>query len=614
MITLRDLSLQRGTKVLFENADVTLHSAWKVGITGGNGSGKSSLFALLRGELQADRGDCEVPRDWRIAHVAQESPSGSQAALDYVLAGDAELHEIQTRLAAAPSDGLELASLHARFEALNGYSAAARAAQVLSGLGFAAGEELKPIDAFSGGWRVRLNLARALMSRADLLLLDEPTNHLDLDAVMWFEDWLRRYDGTLLLISHDRDFLDSVCDHIIHIERRTVSLYSGNYSAFERRRAEQLAQQQAAHTRQQREISHIQQFVARFRAKASKAKQAQSRLKALERMSIIQAAHVDSPFTFTFPPPSSVPNPLLDATQINVGYADKTVLSQISFSLTPGLRIGLLGMNGAGKSTFIKLLAGELSPQGGELRAAKDLRIGYFAQHQMEQLDPQASPLLHLQRLSPQADEQSLRDFLGGFGFVGDMAVAASAPFSGGEKARLALALLVWQKPNLLLLDEPTNHLDLNMRDALALALQDFAGALVTVSHDRYLLRTVSDELWLAAEGRIQRFDGDLDDYRRWLEQQRAPAPSKSVGTIPKAQNQAQRAQRRQQESRLKKLEQQIERISVAKIQLEHELADPAIYQDHNKARQYTQRQTQLSAELEQIENEWLELSAELEV
>jgi ATP-binding cassette, subfamily F, member 3 len=409
MIILRALTLQRGTKVLFENADIAVHSGWKTGITGGNGSGKSSLFALLRAQLQADHGDCEVPRGWRIAHVAQESPSGTQPALDYVLAGDSELHDIQQGLAAAPSDGLELATLHARFEAIDGYSAAARAAHVMSGLGFAPGEELKSVDAFSGGWRVRLNLARALMSRADLLLLDEPTNHLDLDAVMWFEDWLRRYDGTLLLISHDRDFLDSVCDHIIHIERSALSLYNGNYSTFERRRAEQLAQQHAAHVRQQREIEHVHQFVARFRAKASKAKQAQSRLKALERMELIQAAHVDSPFNFSFLPPPSVPNPLLSGKDLSVAYGDNTVLNHTSFTLTPGLRVGLLGMNGAGKSTFIKLLAGKLSPQAGELNAAKDLRIGYFAQHQMEQLDPQAGPLQHLQRLSPHSDDQSLR-------------------------------------------------------------------------------------------------------------------------------------------------------------------------------------------------------------
>ena len=664
MIQLQNLSLHRGPRVLFEGADLALHAGWKTGITGANGSGKSSLFALLRGELHADRGDVQVPAAWRIAHVAQESPSGTHSALDYVLAGDAELAAVQTRLEAARAahDGMAEAHLHERLASLDAYTAQARTAQLLHGLGFGAGEEHRPVDSFSGGWRMRLNLARALMARSDLLLLDEPTNHLDLDAVLWFEEWLRRYSGTLLLISHDRDFLDSVCDHVAHIEQQHVTLYNGNYTAFERRRAEQLAQQQAAYAKQQREITHIQSFVARFRAKATKARQAQSRLKALERMELIQTAHVDSPFSFVFPAPEACPNPLLSGTGLEVGYyaaekplsprklpvwvcnpdrnvstaakrsgaghklapaeeqaESKIILHSVRFTLAPGSRIGLLGPNGAGKSTLIKLLADVLPPLAGELRAAQDLQIGYFAQHQMEQLDPGASPLLHLQRLSPLADEQSLRDFLGGFGFIGDMALAPSAPFSGGEKARLALALLVWQKPNLLLLDEPTNHLDLNMRDALALALQDYEGALVVVSHDRHLLRTVTDDWWLVAKGGVEPFDGDLEDYRRWLEQHRAAAsdPGKADAAArqdTKQQIQAQRAQRRQAENRLKKLEQTLNKLGEEKTALEQILANPDLYQDRAKAEDYAQQLAALNARLEETETAWLEVSESLDL
>jgi ATP-binding cassette subfamily F protein 3 len=614
MIRLLNITLHRGPKLLLQNADATVHAGWKVGITGANGTGKSSLLALLLNQLHADQGECELPGSWEIAHVAQETPTGEQSALDYVLAGDAELARIQTQL--NTPQGMENAALHAKFEALDGYTAHSRAGQLLHGLGFAAAEENKPVNSFSGGWRMRLNLAQALMCRSDLLLLDEPTNHLDLDAVIWFEDWLRRYPGTLLLISHDRDFLNSVCDHILHLEQQTLALHNGNYDAFEHRRAEQLAQQQAAYQKQQREIEHIRQFVTRFRAKATKAKQAQSRIKALERMELIQAAHVDSGLSFEFPAPDKVPNPLLSGAEVSVGYQDTPILRQLNFALTPASRIGLLGPNGAGKSTFIKLLSGSLAPQSGELRAAEDLRIGYFAQHQMDQLDPNASPLLHVQRLSPQASEQRIRDFLGGFGFIGDMASNPTAPFSGGEKARLALALLVWQKPNLLLLDEPTNHLDLHMRDALTMALQDFQGALIVVSHDRHLLRTVSDDLWLVAQGEVKPFDGDLDDYRRWLDQHRAKTPAKIDAAQcqqSKQETQARRAERRQLENRLKKLDKDMDKASAEKSRLEALLGDPAVYDNRAKAAELAQQLQQAGKDLEAIELEWMAVSEALE-
>lgn len=612
MIRLLDLTLRRGARALLEQVDLTVHAGWKVGLTGANGTGKSSLFALLRGELAPDQGEAELPAAWEIAHVAQETPHSEDSALAWALAGDRELDRVNRELAEVGHDGMRDAELHAQLEALDGYTAQARAGQLLHGLGFAPGQEHQPVNAFSGGWRMRLNLARALMCRSDLLLLDEPTNHLDLDAVLWFEGWLRRYPGTLLLISHDRDFLDNVCDQIIHLEHQRATLYSGNYTAFERIRREQLAQQQAAHARQQREIAHIRSFVDRFRAKATKARQAQSRLKSLERMELIQAAHVDSPFQFAFPPPDKCPNPLLTGRELSAGYGAQPVLQKIGFSLIPGARIGLLGHNGAGKSTFIKLLAGELAPLDGERKSGQDLRIGYFAQHQMDQLDPQAGPLHHLQRLSPDTPEQRLRDFLGGFAFSGDMATTPTEPFSGGEKARLALALLVWQKPNLLLLDEPTNHLDMQMRDALAMALQDYQGALVVVSHDRHLLRTVSDEFWLVAEGRVRAFDGDLDDYRRWLEQTASPSETPTA-PAKKQQTQALRAERRQRENRLKKLDQQLAKLGEQLADYETQLADPALYADRAQAEALAKQQQATQAELAEVESEWLEISEQLE-
>ncbi|EIJ41526.1 ATPase component of ABC transporters with duplicated ATPase domain [Beggiatoa alba B18LD] len=626
MITLRNLSLQRGTKLLLNNVDLTLFRGQKVGIVGSNGCGKSSLFSLLLGELHADQGDIDLPPVLSIAHVAQETPALTVSAIEYVLAGDAELKSIEQALVIAQQnhDGMHEAELHARFDAIGGYTARSRAGQLLSGLGFAPNDEEKAVKDFSGGWRMRLNLARALMCRSDLLLLDEPTNHLDLDAVFWFEQWLKRYEGTLLLISHDRDFLDNVIDTIAHFYQQQITLYTGNYESFERQRAEKLALQQAAYQKQQREISHIQSFVARFRYKASKAKQAQSRLKALERMEVISAAHIDSPFNFEFLPPPQMPHTLVNLDKINIGYGEQTILTQVILRIAPGSRIGLLGPNGAGKSTFIKLLAGELSPLTGQMSQGEGLRIGYFAQHQLEQLQPHASPLQHIQQLDPFVSEQVIRNFLGGFNFIGDMAVAPIAPFSGGEKARLALAVLVWQKPNLLLLDEPTNHLDLDMRDALSMALQEYTGALVIVSHDRHLIRSTTDDLVLVAQGCVKPFEGDLDDYRQWLLEHRANERSQQREVKTPSDNAQQRAekkrleaqqreQRRPLQNKLKQIEKQLDKLTVEKTTVETLLADPAIYDDKQKVQTYIRQQAMLTTQLQQVEEEWLTLTEMLD-
>ena len=526
MLQFIDLSLRRGHLLLFEHAGFQVYPGQKVGITGANGCGKSSLFALILDQLHADSGDCLYPKDWVVAHVAQEMPAEDRAAIEYVLDGDAELRRVEKALALAEADddGILLASLHGTFDNIGGYSAHSRAGQLMSGLGFGSGDEGRAVKEFSGGWRMRLNLARALMCRSDLLLLDEPTNHLDLDAVIWLEGWLRAYAGTLLLVSHDRDFLDSVASHIAHIEQQRITLYSGNYSAFEHIRAERLANQQSAHEKQQREIAHMQSFVERFRAKATKARQAQSRLKALQRMQEIAPAHVDSPFHFSLREPEKKPHTLLSLHAVDAGYDDNTIIAGVELSILPGDRIGLLGRNGAGKSTLIKLLAGAMQDglqlQRGEREVHKDTRIGYFAQHQVEQLHPEHSPLEHLQQLDPKAREAELRNHLGGFGFSSERALAAVGPFSGGEKSRLVLAMLVYQRPNLLLLDEPTNHLDLEMRQALAVALQDFSGAMVIVSHDRHLLRVTSDQLMLVHDSRVDDFPLSLDEYPKWLSEQ----------------------------------------------------------------------------------------------
>ncbi len=627
MLKLTALSLRRGPRVLFADATLTIHRGEKVGVTGANGCGKSSLFALIRNELHADAGDLRLPPNLVIAHVAQETPGMARSALDYALDGDEELRDIERQLAEAEqqNDGTRLGELHGRMEQIEGYAAPSRAARLLHGLGFSDDKIRLPVNEFSGGWRMRLNLARALMCRSDLLLLDEPTNHLDLDAVIWLQQWLQRYPGTLLLISHDRDFLDEVADHILHVEQQQLSLYTGNYSAFERMRAEKLALQQSAFESQQREIRHMEDFVRRFRAKASKARQAQSRIKALERMEYIAPAHVDSPFHFSFLPPRKLPSPLLTIDQASAGYTGVTILSDLSLSIQAGARIGLLGHNGAGKSTLIKLIAGELEPLAGEVIRSRDLQLGYFAQHQLEQLSPEASPLLHLQRLDAKASEQSLRNYLGGFGFSSEMALSPVAPFSGGEKARLVLALLIYQRPNLLLLDEPTNHLDLEMRHAMTMALQEYEGALLVVSHDRHLLRSVCDELMLVDNGKVTEFDGDLEDYRQWLNRAEESDPSKPAQE--KSDNSAtarKERKRREAEARqrltplrkeLTKMEKELATLTQQRETLEQRLAEPELYDAANAERlnKLLQEKAELARTTARCEERWLELTDTLE-
>ncbi len=627
MITLNQIELLRGGRPLLKDANATIHGGQKVGLVGKNGCGKSTLFALFKGELGIDSGQFNMPADWQLASVAQETPALSCSALDYVIDGDREYRRLCKELEQAEDrhDGIAIAELHGRLDIHGGYHVHARAAELLHGLGFSNEAQGRPVSAFSGGWRMRLNLAQALICRSDLLLLDEPTNHLDLDAVIWLERWLNSYEGTLILISHDRDFLDAVVNRIIHIENSLLNEYTGNYSDFERMRAEQLALQQSMFEKQQRALSHMQDYVDRFRYKASKAKQAQSRLKAMERMEKILPAHVDSPFSFSFRPPASLPIPLIAMEKLSAGYDGKAILSDIKLNLVPGSRIGLLGRNGAGKSTFIKLLSGELKPMSGKLEASNGISLGYFAQHQLESLHLEESPLTHLARLDPKATEQSLRDYLGGFDFRGDQVKDPVGPFSGGEKARLVLALIVYQRPNLLLLDEPTNHLDLDMREALTLALQVFEGAMVIVSHDRHLLRATTDEFYLVDGGRVQPFDGDIEDYHQWLVAQDKAAQPESVSTAGdnSAQNRKaekrRQAELRQQTQPLRKaitrLEQQMEQCQQQLADIEQSLADPDIYAAEQKAslQQLLKAQIPLQQKLAEAEAEWLELQEQLE-
>jgi len=634
MIQFKNFTLARGTRELITDASLQIHTGWRVGLTGANGSGKTSVFALLRGELHSERGDCEVPAQWRIASVAQETPALDTPAIDYVLDGDTELRALERTLADAEAahhgahHGLELAELHARMDDIGGYSARARAASLLAGLGFEHAEFERPVREFSGGWRMRLNLAQALISRADLLLLDEPTNHLDLDAVVWLEQWLSGFKGTLVVVSHDRDFLDGCVTHIAHIHSARLTLYTGNYSAFEDARAAQLAAQQSTYEKQTRVIAHMEAFVARFRAKATKAKQAQSRLKALARMERIAAAHVDAPFDFHFPQPDRSPNTLIYLNKSSMRYGEHQVLDSIELTLAPGARIGLLGPNGAGKSTLIKLLAGEMEPTAGQRTEGRGLVIGYFAQHQLEQLRPDESPLQHLLRQEPQTREQDLRDYLGGFDFRGAMADSPVAPFSGGEKSRLALALIVRRKPNLLLLDEPTNHLDLEMRQALTAALAEYEGNMVLVSHDRALLRTVCDDFLLVSDGKVQPFDGAVEDYIAWLAARRATragndggaanqdkAARKDARASAAAERQDKLAARRPLMKEVTRLETELARWQKEKQQIDTQLADPAFYAspDPEKLRALTTQQQQLGQDIDAAEHRWLEVQAALE-
>ncbi|WP_414154604.1 ATP-binding cassette domain-containing protein [Pseudomonas sp. BNK-43-a] len=626
MIRLSNLTLQRGPQRLLEGAEMTLHTGHKAGLIGANGAGKSSLFALLRGELSPDAGDCQIPADWRIAHMRQEVDTLDRLAVDYVLDGDLRLRKVQADLAAAEQahDGTALARLHSELDSADGYTADARARKLLAGLGFTAEQMDRRVGDFSGGWRMRLNLAQALMCPSDLLLLDEPTNHLDLDAILWLEDWLKGYPGTLLLISHDRDFLDAVVDHVLHVEQRKLNLYNGGYSAFERTRAERLAQQQQAYEKQQAQRAHMEKYIARFKAQATKARQAQSRIKALERMEELSAAHVDSPFDFVFREAHKISSPLLDLAEGRLGYGDKTILEKVKLQLTPGARIGLLGPNGAGKSTLIKNLAGELEPLSGRLARGENLAVGYFAQHQLDSLDDKASPLLHLQRLAPAEREQTLRDFLGGFDFRGDRIDEPVVNFSGGEKARLALALIAWERPNLLLLDEPTNHLDLEMRLALTMALQEFAGAVVVVSHDRHLLKSTTNDFLLVADGKVDTFDGDLDDYSRWLidyRQRTAPVSNTPVNpdkTDKKAQRQAAAALRQQLAPHKKaadKLETELGQVHAQLAEIETALGDSGLYDAARKdeLRDLLARQTKLKQREGELEEAWMEALETLE-
>ena len=627
MITLNQVALRRGPRKLLDDVSLMISAGQRVGIVGRNGTGKSSLFALILGEIDADAGEVQVPSGVTIATVRQEIADRSRSALDYVLDGDQELRAVQSEVAAAEAAGdvQAIATAHERMHAVDGYAAESRAARLLDGLGFDADVIRNPISAFSGGWQMRLHLGRALMCRSDLLLLDEPTNHLDLDAVFWLQEWLRAYAGTLLVISHDREFLDATCTHTVHLQGQQATLFTGNYSTFEATLAQQRMQQAAAHAAQEKQRAHMQQFVDRFKAKASKAKQAQSRLKQMERMQVSEPAHWDSPFAFSFPKPERMPSPLIRIDQASVGYGDAPVLSGLKLDIHPGDRIGLLGRNGAGKSTLINLLCDGPVQSTGSVQRHQYLRIGYFAQHQVDQLDMEASPLLHLQRDDPKASTQALRNFLGGFDFRGDRVLEPVGPFSGGEKARLCLARIVYQQPNLLLLDEPTNHLDLDMRHALEVALQGFEGAMVLVSHDRHLVAATCDLLWLITHGRQSEFKGDLDEYARWLRsgasdeaRKTADAPATIEAPPSDADRRALAAQRR---ALSKPLRQQLRRAEETMARLQRELADldeslgdAALYQDEpDRARRLARKRQDARDALDQAEAQWMEAAEALE-
>jgi ATP-binding cassette, subfamily F, member 3 len=644
MIRLQKFSLIRGTKLLFDLAELTINPGEKVGLIGTNGSGKSTLFAMLRDELHTDSGSIDYPKQWRVAHVAQETPALARAAVESVIDGDTTLRVLESELATleaqgVDADGHRIGELHAHLADADAYTARSRAEQLLVGLGFSEAQFENPVASFSGGWRMRLNLAQALMCPSDLLLLDEPTNHLDLDAIIWLESWLKNYAGTMIVISHDRDFLDGVTNVIAHIDERKLKRYSGNYSAFERQRAAQLELAQSLQEKQQRKRAHLQSFIDRFKAKATKAKQAQSRIKALARMEELAPLRAAAEFSFEFREPERAPNPLLVLDQVDTGYRnesneEKIIVGNITFTLQAGQRIGLLGVNGAGKSTLIKTIAGDLSPLQGDKQLGKGLVVGYFAQQQLEMLQHDDSPLMHLMRIAPNAREQELRDFLGRFNFPGDMVKSPIAPFSGGEKARLALALIVWQKPNLLLLDEPTNHLDLETREALTEALAQFDGTLILVSHDRHLLRATTDEFLIVADGKLTSFDGDLDDYRDWLFKTRvktsAGTNEPSTNTTPIAapitdrkeekrldakDRQRQSNQRKPLEKRLQKIEAEIGDTQRQKATVESMLASSDVYESARKLElaQLLEKQLHCTKKLEQLESEWLEIQESLE-
>ena len=613
MLSARDLTLRRGPEPLFESVNFTVFRGNKVGLTGANGAGKSSLFAAIRGELGPDLGDIDRPAGLKIAHVEQEVAASERSAIEFVLDGDLELRGVQAAIADAERRDapMELAELYAALQAIDGYSARARAAALMHGLGFRAVDLERSVAEFSGGWRVRLAMARALGSRADLLLLDEPTNHLDLDAIVWLEGWLSAYAGTLLMISHDREFLDAIIDRVLHIENRAVRAYAGNYSQFETKRAEELALQQTLQSRQMKRVAEITAFVNRFRASATKSRQAQSRLKMLSRMELIVPAHVDSPFEFSFAAPLKTPRPLLTIEGADCGYAGAPIITGMNAAIGPLDRIALLGPNGAGKSTLTKMLAGEAAPLAGRRVPAADLAIGYFAQQQMEQLEPDHDAFWHVRNLGGAdfagGDEQKVRDHLGRFGFQGDRAFQPVVRFSGGEKARLTLALMVARRPNLLLLDEPTNHLDIDMRHALTVALQSFEGGLVVVSHDRHLIKTVADTLWLVADGRLQVFDGDLDDYQQWLKT-RAKAAG-GAAEKPPAPRKPQRDPLAQWRRELEQIERRLATVNSEQMAVETEMTTagaciPAELIDRN---------ARLLRDAAALEGRWLEIGTAIE-
>ncbi len=630
MIQLTDIQLIRGGNILLDQANLTIFPNHKVGLVGENGCGKSSLFSMLMGKVQPDEGDLSIPKDWEIASVAQETPALDRTAIEYVIDGDVEYRTIEQQLVEAEEahQGELIATLHQKLDAIHGYSINARAGELLSGLGFSAEQLNSPVKSFSGGWRMRLNLAQALLCRSDLLLLDEPTNHLDLDTVIWLESWLKSYQGTLILISHDREFLDNVVKQIVHIERKQPNAYTGNYSSFEKQRIEKMVLQQAMYEKQQKQRAHLQSFIDRFKAKASKAKQAQSRVKALEKMEEIAPAHADSPFNFSFYEPAQLPNPLLTMEDVVAGYGEKIILKKVLLNLVPGSRIGLLGRNGAGKSTLIKLIAGDITSIDGKVAVNPGAKIGYFAQHQLETLHDDETPLEHIQRLMPSETEQALRTYLGSFGFQGDKALQKVAPFSGGEKARLVLALIVSQKPNLLLLDEPTNHLDLEMRHALTMALQAFSGAMVVVSHDRSLLKMTTDDFYLVDNGQVDRFEGDLDDYHQWLvnankadkaDSNSSDKPASESTAINRKEQKRLEAEFRNKarpvKKQVEKWEKEMTRLSEQKDDIEQQLSDATIYDAVNKDKltMLLQQQTTLTKALNEAEENWFEATEEYE-
>jgi ATP-binding cassette subfamily F protein 3 len=623
VITLRSARLVRGSRILLDNSSVILPPRARVGVVGANGAGKSSLFAALAGELELDRGELEIPAGWVIARVEQETPASSVAAIEYVLDGDPVLRAAQAEIDAADAsgDGERVALAHERLDHAGGYTARARAAELITGLGFAAGEIDRPVSEFSGGWRMRLNLARALIRRSDLLLLDEPTNHLDLEAIVWLEQWLAAYEGTLLVISHDREFLDAAVGAVLAFENARLVFHSGNFSSYEAASAARLAREQSLATRQQKEVTRLRTFIERFRAKATKARQAQSRAKALERMELIAPAHVNDAIRFEFRDPGTVPDPALVIEDASAGYGDAPVLEQLNLTIAAGARIGLIGPNGAGKSTLIKLLAGVLAPSQGERRPARNLSIGYFAQHQQEQLRPDEGALQHLARIAPQAREQELRDYLGQFNFGGERVAQPVVSLSGGEQARLLLALIIWQRPNLVLLDEPTNHLDMETREALTLALQEYEGAVVLVSHDRHLLRTTADELLVISQGRASRYDGDLDDYRASVIAARKPsvtaeAPSRRDERRLAAQaRQRESASRKPLQTRIARAEIELARLGAERMRLENLMASSELYAADRKGQLAAaiQDAAQVKTAIEELEREWLECHAALD-